>query len=603
MIKRPTADKAKAGGFFSLFFSDDNKPVTKPSQSPRGSGSVGIEMKEGGLGDEHHEPSTQNLKPGLLDMRKKKGRVVRPTKRTTISINHNEKEKASDFEKFKRYFSLLCTLWTRRLKFASGSVSVLMTSYTANFIMLLLCCFVRSQVSGDFLIPYDLWKVADPGQMGMEAVGLLLPSKAMYNATVNVGFAPCTLDTNGDPVSGDPVGNFITTYKANYPSAYASPIDQWNIQCFEDEDALEDHYVQNPSNANFGAFIIKDPTSLTGTGKEVEYTLRQNASSFSAVDTVYGGPHNTDKNLFMYLATFELQMQLHFESSVINHKLGLSSVDGNIIGTMDLKQAPTTGHYDYQGKESNFLSMAPMYLMMMLSSIVCEMLQECLMEKEEKYKATLSTSGLPDWAYWAAWGTYMLRQMTLPLILMFLLSAGYIFSSSNPGVLFIFFFFTTTAFVSLTLSISSFLFTASFGAIMGTMLVWIFSIPGFILDDPEIAVEVKYLVLLLPPCNFAYSLKNFAHAELPKYEESDVGISFGHFFTAPPGEVSLGGCLLFLIFDTVLYLCIAWYLEKVVPTSGASVSPPLSSSQKNIGPENSPMNKNRRKKWQQLLLE
>ena len=91
MIKRPTADKAKAGGFFSLFFSDDNKPVTKPSQSPSGSGSVGIEMKEGGLGDEHHEPSTKNLKPGLLDTRKKKGRVVRPTKRTTISINHHEK--------------------------------------------------------------------------------------------------------------------------------------------------------------------------------------------------------------------------------------------------------------------------------------------------------------------------------------------------------------------------------------------------------------------------------------------------------------------------------------------------------------------------------
>ena len=222
-MKRPTADKAKAGGFFPLFFSDDNKPVTKPSQSPRGSGSVGIEMKEGGLGDEHHEPSTKNLKPGLLDMRKKKGRVERPTKRTTISINHNEKgeqlgtlrgqcdeeglkwrgvcrrecaqqsspkfsnlphsprtlhhlaEKASDFEKFKRYFSLLCTLWTRRLKFASGSVSVLMTSYIANFIMLLLCCFVRSQVSGDFLIPYDLWKVADPGQMGMQVRLLLLP--------------------------------------------------------------------------------------------------------------------------------------------------------------------------------------------------------------------------------------------------------------------------------------------------------------------------------------------------------------------------------------------------------------------------------------------
>ena len=91
MMKRPTADKAKAGGFFPLFFSDDNKPVTKPSQSPRGSGSVGIEMKEGGLGNEHHEPSTQNLKPGLLDTRKKKGRVVMPTKRTTISINHHEK--------------------------------------------------------------------------------------------------------------------------------------------------------------------------------------------------------------------------------------------------------------------------------------------------------------------------------------------------------------------------------------------------------------------------------------------------------------------------------------------------------------------------------
>lgn len=76
-------------------------------------------------------------------------------------------EKSTDYDKFKAYFTLLCTLWIRRLKFASGSISVLLTSYTANIIMLLLCGFVRSQVDGDFGVEYDIWKIASPEDMGM----------------------------------------------------------------------------------------------------------------------------------------------------------------------------------------------------------------------------------------------------------------------------------------------------------------------------------------------------------------------------------------------------------------------------------------------------
>ncbi|GMH77564.1 hypothetical protein TrLO_g11623, partial [Triparma laevis f. longispina] len=487
--------------------------------------------------------------------------------------------KSTDYDKFKAYFTLLCTLWIRRLKFASGSISVLLTSYTANIIMLLLCGFVRSQVDGDFGVEYDIWKIASPEDMGMANIGLLLPTKAMYNETVNIGFAPCTLDPNGDPVTGDPLGNFITTYRANYPSAIGSttlsnPMDDWNIQCFPNEGDLEDHYMKNPSNANFGAFILEDPQSLLSNFKEVSYKIRQNATNFGAVDQVYGGSHNTESGLFMYLATFELQMQLHFESSIVNHKLDVSSQEKNLLGMMGVKKAPTTGHYDYEGKDANYLNMAPMYLMMMMSSIVCELLQEILLEKEEKFKATLSTSGLPDWAYWAGWAVYMLRQMVLPVILILLAASVYVFSSSNAGVLILFFIFTTTSFVALTLSISSFLFTASFGAVLGTMLVWVLSIPGFVLDDPEIAIELKYLVLLLPPCNFAYSLKNFAHAELPAYEESSVGISFGGLFDAPSGEVSLGACLLFLMLDSILYVGIAWYLEQVVPDQWGKCLPP-----------------------------
>lgn len=214
----------------------------------------------------------------------------------------------------------------------------------------------------------------------------------MYNETVNVGFAPCVLDSDGEPASGDPVSDFITTYRANFPSVYDNPIDKWNIQCFANEAKLEEYYARNPSNANFGAFVIEDPDSLTSVTSEVEYKLRQNATNFAAVDQIYGGSHNTETGLFMYLATFELQMQLHFESSVVNHKLGVSSADKNLLGSLGVKQAPTTGHYDYLGKDENYLSMGPMYLMMMLSSIVCELLQEILMEKQEKVRSRRSES-------------------------------------------------------------------------------------------------------------------------------------------------------------------------------------------------------------------
>ena len=309
-----------------------------------------------------------------------------------------------------------------------------------------------------------------------------------------------------------------------------NPIASYNLVCLEDSAAVDSYFRKNPnipwspgdgdiSTVNLGAFVFtSDVADLLDASVPVSYIQRHNASTLAAMDSTaskYGGSHNKDISDFFYLLTWQLQLQLHFEDSLVYHRAaGRLSPQSGTLAT-NVRRGATWSHYDYGGKDTTFLNMTPLYLVMIVSTIVCELLQELLMEKEYKFKMNLQIAGLNDWSYWATWWKQMMTTMTGLTVFLSACSSVWMFSASNVVLICIFFFTACASFISLTLCISSCLFSAAMGSLLGTAGVWVLSIPGFMINSPDVSLTIKYLVLLSPPCAYTHGLKQFANYELP----------------------------------------------------------------------------------------
>ena len=211
---------------------------------------------------------------------------------------------------------------------------------------------------------------------------------------------------------------------------------------------------------------------------------------------------------------------------------------------------------------------------MIISALVCELLQEILQEKEGKFKASMQIAGTPDWVYWLAWYKYMLMTLIVPIIVVALVCDLFVFSASNIVVVLLFFITAAMSFTSLTLSVSACLFNAALGSALGTLVVWVVSIPGFLLDDESLSVYLKYFILLLPPCAYSYGLGRMCSTEIIYSPLSSTGITLSNVFKAPgQNEVSFGATIVFMFIDTFIWAAVAWYLEKVVPDQWGKCMP------------------------------
>ena len=404
---------------------------------------------------------------------------------------------------------------------------------------------------------------------GFGGIHNLIPTPLLLgleeDETIKLGFAPCDLGADGKPLPNDNVGNFISLFEKytsnDYLGIAEDPVSRYDIRCFETEKELDKYYKKNPSKANMGGFVFDKPKQILELESEVAYTMRTNSSGFDLMENIYGGDHNTDHQIFNMVLTFKLSLQALFEDCLITFRTKQRPKVG-----FNVRMAPTTTHYEYKGADSNFENMTPMYLIMIISSIVCELLQDILAEKAAKHKATMQVAGTPDWVYWAAWFKHMFVTILVPMSVIGLTCGVYIFKASSVLVVLAFMVLAVTAFVSMTLCISSFLFNPSFGSIIGTVCVWIMSIPGFVLDKKETALWIKSFVLLLPPCAYSHGLKLLSQMELLNYPLDPHGIGFSNLFTQyEQNQASLGLVMVFLIFDTFLLIGLAWYFEKVVP--------------------------------------
>lgn len=341
------------------------------------------------------------------------------------------------------------------------------------------------------------------------------------------------------------------------------------IQFKDSEDDLEDYitdsdYEDNPK-ACF-AVVFKESAD-----HKYNYEIRFNETKSVVEDNrrtgedvnifQIGDYDNTDELLRVPMEEFQRQFLrsgfLQIQNIVDN--IILRDITNNKDAYISVAVVPMKSD-DYLDDTfmSSITSTLPLFIVISYMIPVCRMISLIVIEKENKIKETMNIMGLSSFSYWMSWVTYYLAVYTVISIVNTIISSG-IMKYSNPGIIFVYYELYAFTCIAYSILITVF-FSRSRSAVMVGLMIFISTyFISFGLNDKNTDEDSKNAASLIP--NVALAL---ACNVLSGFEQGQSGVTFDNIFTAYQ-NYKFVTCLGFFILDTIIFILLAWYLEKVWP--------------------------------------
>lgn len=229
--------------------------------------------------------------------------------------------------------------------------------------------------------------------------------------------------------------------------------------------------------------------------------------------------------------------------------------------------------YDLNVMATALQAVVPIYMTLVFTLQVRVLLTRILEEKERKIKITLKMMGLGDEAFWVSWAiTALLKNTLLVMGVVFIACVGRIFPRSNFFAVFLFFFAFELTCIAFCFAVTSLFSKSKTGGAVGMLIYLALAGPSYALISPVIPASVKIGLAIFAPCGF-----NLGAAVITASELNRQGLNFSNFSdpNLTPIGVSVGSLTGMLFLDAFLYLCLAWYLDKVVPSEYGTTRHPL----------------------------
>ena len=217
---------------------------------------------------------------------------------------------------------------------------------------------------------------------------------------------------------------------------------------------------------------------------------------------------------------------------------------------------------------SFFESSGPLLGMVMCLSTVDPfgmLIKGIVEEKEIGLRELLRISGLCSWALGAAWS---LAYICLFLLISFV-AAGVlqqsVFVHCSVTVLFGMLFLFMLSCIPLAFLVASFFSRARLASIFGPFALFALLLPRYIFfrTSQGQALGGKRVACLLAPSAFTFAADNLSRAE-----SANTGVTAENVWD---GALSVGECMAWLFFDTLLYSALAWILDQGLPDAMRSL--------------------------------
>ncbi|XP_049669094.1 ATP-binding cassette sub-family A member 10-like [Accipiter gentilis] len=361
-----------------------------------------------------------------------------------------------------------------------------------------------------------------------------------YDATgVTIAFTPIT----------------VTTRQIMNKVALNSVLIGIKLEALDNEKALEDAWISN--NEIIGV-VFKDNFSYHlrfPTGK-----VAIPNDNFGYIDNCYNfSSRYCDSPRYWYRGFLSLQSSIDAAiiEVVANHSVWeeMKSIAGVRMKSRSVISSITL-EYSYF-----------MITIVMCFSPFMYFLSMNVVREKKKLKVLMKTMGLQDIAFWLSWSLlYGVYVTVLSCLLTALVVWDAFYLSSFPAV-FLLFFLYGLACIHLVFMLCSLLRTSKLAGSMGFLITFFFGCLSLALLIENLPEQLKWFLGLF--CPFAF---NAGIAKVFHLEKYGIGFCFSNLMEE---SYFLFSTYIILVFDSVLYMLLAMYFDKVLPGKYGIPHPPF----------------------------
>ncbi|CAH4032670.1 unnamed protein product [Pieris brassicae] len=225
----------------------------------------------------------------------------------------------------------------------------------------------------------------------------------------------------------------------------------------------------------------------------------------------------------------------------------------------------------------------PMFVMISFSYTAVNIVRAITLEKESQLKEIMKIMGLPTWLHWIAWFfkqfVYMFIISGLLVVLLkvnwFTTKEGFseyaVFTNTPWTVLLFFITLYLTCTIFFCFMMSGFFSKASTAALFTGVLWFLTYLPSFLLSmETEVPPFLQALTCVALNSAMSYGF------QLLISKESVDGMTWDSFFsthTLDSNRFLFGHVVIMLLFNSILYMLVALYLEQVLPGTWGTPRP------------------------------
>ncbi|XP_035035732.2 phospholipid-transporting ATPase ABCA3 [Hippoglossus stenolepis] len=212
----------------------------------------------------------------------------------------------------------------------------------------------------------------------------------------------------------------------------------------------------------------------------------------------------------------------------------------------------------------------PLLMVLSFTYTSLNIVRSVVLEKERKLKEYMRMMGLSNWLHWTAWFLMFFLFLSISVFFFTLLVCikvspnGAVLSYSDPTLVFVFLLFFTVATINFSFMISAFFSRANVAAAAGGFIYFLSYLPYLFLWP-------RYDLLSHAQKVSACLISNVAMAMgaqlIGIFEGKGTGIQWSNLFdpVTVDDDFSMAQVMALLLFDSVLYGLVAWYMEAVFP--------------------------------------
>ncbi|CAK9108749.1 ABC transporter A family member 1 (ABC transporter ABCA.1) (AtABCA1) (ABC one homolog protein 1) (AtAOH1) [Durusdinium trenchii] len=191
-------------------------------------------------------------------------------------------------------------------------------------------------------------------------------------------------------------------------------------------------------------------------------------------------------------------------------------------------------------------------------------------EKETRIREGMRMMGLRYTALYLSWFvTYGLLFLVIS-VLVTLMTHVHLLSSSDPSLVFVYFFLFGVSIIAYCFMVSVLFSRAKTASTAGVVLFFMGFFAFFGVSSQNATAEAKTWSCLLSPTAFGLGAQILA-----SYEAAGMGVTWANGYDTPSdNQIPFMQVLHFLVLDTFIYLAVTFYLDNVLPQEFGVPKPP-----------------------------